>query len=405
MSILDLLLKRIEGLIFSVLIFSNLYMFILNVVTIYDLIIYLYILLIIFNLVVEYNNGYIKFWKFKFSINYDYYSILWLRYQVSIINIFILKYVENNKLKVKHQFNYLINVWYIEDNFICLIDKFKLENINYFQQMKLVFKKKPSIILHRWLYNLYNSNLIFSNWLNNKFYLEKNLDIKIKELIKFLYEFDEFKIKLLIFLLWDIEEFFGIKDIKHYRSDINMDLACLYIDNILIDLSNIDLNNIKSNNNWFYDIDLNFNFFYKLHIILNDNKLYNKYINLIENELNVGFDRTLDCYNNIDNEAEYVIWISDYINNLRKEWMTLNMNEKNLLYYNMLQLIYEYNNKSHILFNASWISSYINNNKKVSVDANYEIISWIHKVDKEWNDVELKKSRFRRFLEYLLHSL
>jgi len=80
------------------------------------------------------------------------------------------------------------------------------------------------------------------------------------------------------------------------------------------------------------------------------------------------------------------------------------MNKKNLLYYNMLQLIYEYNDKSHILFNASWINFYINNKKKVSTDANHEILSWIHKVDKEWNDIELKKSRFRKFLEYLFHS-
>lgn len=128
-------------------------------------------------------------------VNYDYYSILWLRYQVSLINILILNFVEKNKFKV----NNLIHVWYVEDNFICYINKIKLENINFFNKMKLAFLKMPSIILHNWLYRLYESNLFFENWLNNKI-----LDVRIKKLIKCLYEFDEFKVKLLIFLLWDI---------------------------------------------------------------------------------------------------------------------------------------------------------------------------------------------------------
>jgi hypothetical protein len=99
----------------------------------------------------------------------------------------------------------------------------------------------------------------------------------------------------------------------------------------------------------FYDID--FNFFHKLHIILNNNELYNKYINLLENNLNEGFDRTLDCYTI----------------KLREEWLLLNTNQKDILYHNVLQLLYEYNNKSHILFNEPWINVYINSKiKKVA---------------------------------------
>ncbi len=81
----------------------------------------------------------------------------------------------------------------------------------------------------------------------------------------------------------------------------------------------------------------------------------------------------------------------------------LNTNQKDILYYNILQLLYEYNNKSNILFNESWINIYINNKiKKVAKGANIEIIEWINKVDEECNALELKKSKLRRFIIKIL---
>jgi hypothetical protein len=108
MSIIELLFRRIEGLIFSVLIFSNLYLYILTQIKGFELI-YIYIILIILNLVIEYKNGEIKIWKIKFHVNYDYNSLLMLRYQVSIINIFILKYIEKEKTQVNKKFKNLIH--------------------------------------------------------------------------------------------------------------------------------------------------------------------------------------------------------------------------------------------------------------------------------------------------------
>jgi hypothetical protein len=171
------------------------------------------------------------------------------------------------------------------------------------------------------LYKIYDSNLFFSNLLDNKFFFEKNNDIRLKELIQVLYQYDELKVKILFFLLWDIEDYLGVVNINHFKSYINMDLACLNVKNILNDIDY--LNNIKIKLNsfdyLFYDLNFNYTFFNELHSILNDNKNYQKHIIIIENDLNLGFDRTLDCYNKVDNEEYLVIWITDYIKALRKE--------------------------------------------------------------------------------------
>ena len=410
-TVLELLFKRIEGLIFSVLIFSNLYTFILNLIWGYEFIL-LYLILIISNLIIEYNHGNIKIWKIKFNINIDYNNLLRLRYQVSIINILILKYLEKNHLKVNKNYKNLINYWYIEKNFESLIDFYKLEIINYWKLIKLENKNKPSLLLYNWLHKLYNSNLLFSNLLENKYYLEKNLDTKVRALIKFMYEWDKLKVKFIIFLLWDIEEYYGITDIKHYKSDLGMDLADLYITNVFNDLSYVKKLQIKKNSNdyTFYDLNSNFQFFYKLHIFLNDNKLYQKYIGIIENDLNIPYDRTIDCYNNVGilYEDELLGWISDYINNSRREWSTLNLYNKIVLYQKYLKLLYEYNEQSINLFNESWIDVYIDHykkNKKTVMGVDKEFIDWLDNIDVEDSLIESKKSRIRRFLEYILHSL
>ena len=187
--------------------------------------------------------------------------------------------------------------------------------------MKLELKNKPSLVLYNWLYKLENSNLLLINLLNNKYFIEKHKDNKILQLIKSLYEYDELKVKLLIYLLWDIEDYYGILDINHYKSVLNMDLACLYIKNIFSDLNILTNIQIKLKNEYsaFYDLELNHVFFNKLYLIFNNNKSYQKNINLVEKHLSLGFDRILDCYDGVDIEDDLVLWIYDFINNY--EWL------------------------------------------------------------------------------------
>ena len=407
MSIIELLFRRIEGLIFSVLIFSNLYMFILNQITGFEFL-FLYIILIILNLIIEYYNGEIKIFKIKFNINYDYNSLLRLRYQVSIINILILKCLEKEKIKVNKRFINLIHNWFIEDSFVSSINYFQFEVVNNWSLMKLDLKNKPTLVLYYWLHKIYDSNLLFSNLLDNKYYLLKHKNLRILELIKSLYKCDELKVKLLIYLLWDIEEYYGIDSFDHYKSHINMDLAYLNITNILNDfkyLSTKKINNTKNYNN-FYDLQSNSVFFNKFYLILNKNKSYQTNLNLLEDTLNEGFDRTLDCYNDLDNEDEVLIWISEFLNNLRKDWLLLNIEQKKLLYLNIMQLLNDENNLSEQLFKEPWVISYIENkstNKVVKV--NTDIITLINKLETDHLLIESKKSRIRRFLEYLFYSL
>ena len=407
LSILELLFKRIEGLIFSLLIFSNFYMLISNIIKGYELIL-LYFILIIINSVIEYNNGIIIFWKIKIIINCEYNNLLLYRFKVSIINICILKFVENNSIKINAKFKNFIFYWFIENNFNSLIDYCKFEVINYWKYMKLEFKNQPSLVLYYCLYKLYDSNLFFNNLLDNKFYLEKHKDIRIIELIKYLYQFDELKVKLLIFLLWDIEAYYGILNINHYKSYIDLDLACLDIQNVLNKLTTISNIKIKKSNNinTFYDLDFNFVFFNKLYIILNNNKAYKIHINLIENDLNNRYDRILDCYNNIENEENLVLWISDYVNHLRKNWVQLSLDNKIELYTDILYSLYENDAIGINLFKASWINDYINiKNKNKVLSAEQELIDLINQLEADGALIEVKKSRIRKFFEYFFHSM
>jgi hypothetical protein len=95
----------------------------------------------------------------------------------------------------------------------------------------------------------------------------------------------------------------------HYKSNIDMDLACLDIKNIFNDfkyLNTIKINH-KKNYNFFYDLESNKAFFNQLYLILNNNNSYQTNMNLIEGHLNDGFDRTFDCYDGNDNEDDLVI--------------------------------------------------------------------------------------------------
>lgn len=406
-SILELMFRRIEGLIFSVLIFSNLYLFILNQIKGFEFL-FLYIILIILNLIIEYYNGEIKILKKKFNINYDFNSLLWLRYQVSILNILILKCIKKENIKVNKRFINLIHYWFIEDDFAGSINSFKLEAVHNWNLIKLDFKNQPTLVLYNWLHKIYETNLLFSNLLDNKYYISRHKDLKMLKLIKSIYQCDEIKIKLLIYLLWDIEDYYGVDNIDHYKSHINMDLACLNITNIFNDFKYLSTTRItnKIKYNSFYDLELNYEFFNQLYLILNKNKSYQKNMNLIEFTLNEGFDRTLDCYNNIDNEDSLVIWISEFLNNLRKDWLLLNMAQKEKLYFNLIKLLNDENKLSEKLFEESWLLVYIKEkNTKRVIKVNNNIIALVNKLEAEHSLIENKKSRIRKFLEYLFYSL
>lgn len=214
-SLTELLFRRTEGLILSILIFSDLYKGIYKYINEYNiyLIIYL-VLIVIVQFILIYNK--ILFKKFekyyqnfhiKFSIN----GIIKYQRNESIIigellkNIIeLLKKEDKNRLNFSNYFNY--NYDYT------LLENFRKENLILFyidENFLIEEKYKPSYNYYRKLVYIFNDIDTDHNWI----YLKR---LKKEENIKIYKEYYEYKlkcIKIKFFLIWSIEEYIGIENV------------------------------------------------------------------------------------------------------------------------------------------------------------------------------------------------
>jgi len=177
----------------------------------------------------------------------------------------------------------------------------------------------------------------------------------IQKDLDFLYDFFLLRLKLILFMIWDIDNYIGNKNINYIRYvfDKRIKIYNIIADDIFYDFFNIDNFKIEESKEDlpFYDPENNIEFFDRLYILIgfipfNENPLeiplYSEPIQKIrimveniESHL-IRFDNSIvwnrGWYYNISNKEEYDIlvieekvknWIIKFLEETREEWENL----------------------------------------------------------------------------------
>lgn len=275
------------GFLFSVLFISNLLFFLYNKLGIFNFYILIYLFLIMVNMMIKYFD-FIKMQYITNFINAD--SLINLRNYCSLIGFFILtinsyqnnlieqKYIDVTSSHLKKQ---------LEEGFFKYWEYYK-RNIwlNSFSLWKEI-KNRPSFYLYLNLLMWFNviplkysyaltfiTNIIYIKYAIN--YLKIGISTDIEKDLDYLYNFFLLRLKLLLFMIWDIDDYIG-----NYNLNLNLNyIMCEYDQkwkyyNFKADYTFYEFfnnSNFKVENNKkdlpFYDPDNNIEFFDRLYILI-----------------------------------------------------------------------------------------------------------------------------------------
>ena len=257
--VFELLFMRLETLVLSIFIFTDFFITILNLVGGYMyLIIYIYIVLILLSSFFQYYN--IKIFRFNT------YQILVKRYHATMLGFFLLNYMKKIKedlpgdFKFSSKYKYCIIYSYLIPESIEV--EWDLEQLRIASDVYKLYneiKKYPTTYLYDLLcFSLMRPGINFGKWI---IYMQLDLYTeREKKFLNFLYEHDKLALKLILFLIWEME------------NDIN-----------IIDKNNINI--AECNSNYIIENDI---FKYNLNATENvhlKNKKKNKFFDLDENNL------------------------------------------------------------------------------------------------------------------------
>lgn len=362
---------RSMNFILSILIFSDLSNFFFNYFGYKKIYIFFYIFLIFISMIAHFINVDIYFLKIKYINNFiitDY--IINIRNYVTfcgLLIILIIQYKQHYLLEKKYM--NILSIYfkkYLEEGFYKYWEFYKrnswLNTLNIWKEIK----NRPSSYLYfnlnYWL-NLGASPLLNGpNFITNILYinykcekLKLKFPKKMKEDLDYLYNIDILRLKLLLFMLWDIDNYIGDININRltYQYDNNFNIYFLGFDYEFLNFD-LFLESIKKNKKdlKFYDLEYNIIFFNRLYLILgvppyDENPLetcifnnsLDKYDSLIANLSdnlnnfyqdpnsyeNETWERNKEIYD-LDNNKIPLIenkikdWIKEFIKERREEW-------------------------------------------------------------------------------------
>jgi hypothetical protein len=368
------LLIRSFGLVLNILVISHLFRFFYNIWGI-NIFIYLYILFIIISMIIKLINKDFKYFKIKHLNLYqstDY--LIFIRNSGTIFGLIILNIsiYNDNKISIKH-IDTISSIFkeFIEEGFQKNWIFYKRNTLLYTINIWKEIKNRPSWFLYQVLIYwislpstyVVNSPTFITDILYIKYKIKKlnlNIPINLQKNIDYLYNVDFLRLKLLLFIIWDIDDYINNNNFNHITYISNEGIYNIGCDLNVYDNNNLD--NFKVENNKkdlsFYDPEMNIEFFNKLYNIIGtltfmENPLeykirsnnLNEYILLKENLINrlEAVYRDNDVLNSIWNrggddndlneagmsiiEEQVKNWIIKFLNETRNEWINFDKNE------------------------------------------------------------------------------
>jgi hypothetical protein len=347
--------KRLFGLILSVLIFTNVIQWMLRVIGFYKLIMIMYLIVVMIG-VIE-------------SVSREVYDVVLYELVVSLMDtqfnrasgtltgIIIgsipigLLDAEKYKEKLKIDKKYLHYVPYWQGGFYMEVGLYKYwEGDKVFMLhncglMKKEIKNRPSLNIHGVLYSLANKD---GDGIGAFWYLERKRKGKIKEevyeKIKFLYEYEKSRLKVLLYLIWDIEDYLGYKKYnkmwidKGYGTSLEFEESTYRYENTMFMSKEVSLvkqeeEGHKIEDSKFLDVELNYQYYKRLYFLVHIadyegvvstsmDKLYYSYLKDEEVEWEselIGELREIESYN-IKYESEVREMLLKKAEGLRPGW-------------------------------------------------------------------------------------
>lgn len=355
LSFLDLLFKRIEGLIFSILIFTDINKkivgFLMHLGYFY-IFIYTYIFLIFLCILIQL----IKYKKYTFNTL----ILIELNKKVTILgniirNLIMLAHeLHGKKYNWNMRYRYFFSLFEMPNSLLFEWEKRKITIVSNVYLMSNEILYEPNLYLYRLLFqSLHNPGCNIMHW---KYYKNKKslnkYTMEEEKIINDMYDFDLQRIKFLLFLIWDFEYSAGLIDANNVFIDNIGGMYVLKFNCTVYDLLMIRKNKgifLKKNEeyNILFNIEDNINFWNKWYDIMEsylslpkDNIIdirleYDKnYYKLIDDlRFKYDFERAME-EDTDENEEKLKIWMSNLIEEWRVDW------KKNILFNKNKQAFY-----------------------------------------------------------------
>jgi len=275
------LITRSFSFILSVFIFSDLFSYIYNNLGV----IYIYFLLIIFSLIIKHINRDFQFFKIQYMNNFistDY--LIFIRNHVTIFGNIILAISQYNINVLKTVYINTISSHLkvdIEESFYKHWEFYKRNSLLYTINIWKEIKNRPSLYIYMNLVHWITANTILQgpSSITNILYLKYKADKlnlilpnDIKEDLDYLYMVNVLRLKLLLFMLWDIDNYIENKNWNYIVCKYNKNLDSFNIesDRLIHDYTDFDNFKVedKEKDLCFYDPEANMHFLNRLYLII-----------------------------------------------------------------------------------------------------------------------------------------
>jgi hypothetical protein len=368
---------RIIGFLFSLLILSDFFFFLYNRLGYLQLFFFIYLLLIIINIIVKYMGRDFAHFKIQYINNFiktDY--LINLRNHSTFFGFFLLtinsykisliekKYIDVTSSHLKKE---------LEEGFYKYWEYYKRNT--WFSTLNILkeIKNRPSFYLYLNLLAWINispitkvyalnaiTNIIYIKYKVN--YLKVELSIDLLNDLDYLYNFFLLRLKLLLFMIWDIDNYIDNNTWNYIKCDFdkvfkNYNIKADYVSYDFFDRDNFKIEKNEKDLS-FYDLEANMEFFDRLYILIgfipyNENpfevSVYSKPIleiktlaeniqsNLIRFDNLISWGRGWHCHIKEKEEQEMLLieekvknWIIKFLKETRDEWTLLLKTEKNI---------------------------------------------------------------------------
>jgi hypothetical protein len=348
--------KRLFGLILSVLIFTNVIQWMLRVIGFYKLIMIMYLIVVMIGVIESVSSE--VYDVVLYEVEADLMDTQLNRASGTLTGIIIgsipigLLDAEKYKEKLKIDKKYLHYVPYWHGGFYMGVGFYehwegnKMHILGNCGLMKKEIKNRPSRNIHWVLYELVKRDGV-KECIGAFWYLERERKGKIKEgvyeKIKFLYEYEKKRLKVLLYLIWDIEDYLGYKKYnkmwidKGYGISLEFEESTYGYENTMFMSKEVSLvkqeEGHKIEDSKFLDVELNYQYYKRLYSLVyivdyegvvstSMDKLYYSYLKDEEVEWEtelIGELREIESYN-IKYESEVREMLLKLAEGLRPEW-------------------------------------------------------------------------------------
>ena len=361
LTLKEIIFKRMYGLILSVLIFTNImeiikYYLEWKIIIIIICMIFLWLGMIEFTSVVKIKKEYgyvynlmgkilLKMRKITLEIDGRLDWVLDQREENTWMGVLLHHWSRSImrlgiEVEIKKEYIYYMDSFSvsIEEGFYKWWELEKIAVMYYYKKLEKEYKNKPSFYLYHKLYAWIEEPL---EDISELYFMKKYWDISKKENreeirreIEYINEYDRLRIKVLIFLIWDIESYVGSEDYSNFKQrEINeeISLSWSYESAIYGRFDPESFKIEKEEENKFYDIEENKEYYNKLYLLTCNRDISNRKGDKVYREYKAKcqMDLMMSEYGEALGKGRREAWeevtktMSEYIKNLREEWEEL----------------------------------------------------------------------------------